>query len=236
MILSNLPFRWTDPKTWPWFFYLWLLLMLAGWAKPLWKWLQRKRAEDWPTKEGRIESADVKKAGGFTVSKRSGQYVAELGYSYSVTGERFGQLYKRDFSTEPEAWEFVRDLKGKPITVHYSTAKPSTSTLSNSDLEKLLQSRAPVPFAGEGASEDSVPNWLKPLLWIFIGLSAVGLILSLWVHVGAVMGRRAPSQYFWMLHVGIFVVWFPAIFIARRRVGNVNRKDFWKVILKDAPE
>jgi hypothetical protein len=236
MILSNLPFRWTDPRTWPWFFYIWLLLILAGWAKPLWKWLQRKRAEDWPSAEGRIESADVKKAGGFAVSKRSGQYVAELGYSYSVAGQRYGQLFKRDFPTEREAQEFLRDLTNKPITVHYDSTKPSASTLSNSDLEKLVRSRAPLPFGSEVVIEDSVPNWLKPLLWIFIGLSTLGLILSLWVHLGALMGRRAPAQYFWILHLGIFVVWFPAVFIARRRVGNTNRKDFWKVILKDSPE
>src|SRR5437588_3937310 len=189
MIVSNQTIRWTDPRTRPWFCYFWLLLMLAGWAKPVWQWLQRKRAKDWPAAEGRIESADVKKAGGFGLWKPSGQYVAELGYSYSVAGECYGELYKRDFSTEPEAWEFVRDLKNKPITVHYNPTKPSTSALSNSDLEKVLQSRAPQPSVGEDISEDSVPNWLRPFLWIFIGLSAVGLILSLWVHLGAVMGR-----------------------------------------------
>jgi hypothetical protein len=100
-----------------------------------------------------------------------------------------------------------------------------------------LESRTPQPFGGDVVSEDSVPNWLKPLLWFFIGPSAVGLILSLWVHLGAVMGRRvAPAEYFWILHVGIFVVWFRAVFIAQKRVGNVNRKDFWKVVLKGSPE
>jgi hypothetical protein len=236
MILSNQSLRWTDPRTWPWFFYFWLLLMLAGWAKPLWKWLRRKRAEDWPATEGRIESTDVKRPGGFSVWKRSGQYVAELGYSYSVVGERYGQVFKREFSSEPEAWDFVRDLKGKPMTVHFNPSQPSSSTLSNPDLEKLLQARAPQPFL-EDDVEDSVPNWLKPLVWIFVAVSAVGLVLSLWIHIGSVMGRRvAPAQYFWILHVGIFVVWFPALLLARRRVGNVNRKDFWKVVLKNSPE
>jgi hypothetical protein len=236
MILSTQTIHWTDPRTWPWFFYIWLLIILAGYAKPIWRWLQRKRANDWPAAEGNIESAGVKKASGFGLWKRSNQYVAELGYAYSVAGTSYGQLFKRDFPTEREAREFIRDLTNKPITVHYEPTKPSTSTLSNSDLEKLLQSRAPLSL-GEDISEDSVPNWLKPLLWIFVGLSAVGLILSLWVHFGAVMGRRvARAEYFWILHVGIFVVWFPAVFIAQRRVGNVNRKDFWKVVLKGSPE
>jgi hypothetical protein len=103
--------RWTDPRTWPWFFYIWLLIILAGYAKPVWRWLQRKRAQDWPATEGLIESAGVKKTAGFW--KRSNQYVAELGYSYSVAGQRYGQLFKRDFPTEREAQEFLRDLTNK---------------------------------------------------------------------------------------------------------------------------
>lgn len=51
------------------------------------------------------------------------------------------------------------------------------------------------------------------------------------------MGRRvAPEAFFWMLHVGIFVVWLPTVLVAQRLVGNVNRKDFWKVVLKDSPD
>ena len=51
------------------------------------------------------------------------------------------------------------------------------------------------------------------------------------------MGRRvAPEAFFWMLHIGIFVVWFPAVLVAQRLVGNVNRKDLWKVVLKDSPD
>jgi hypothetical protein len=34
-----------------------------------------------------------------------------------------------------------------------------------------------------------VPGWAKPQLWPFILLSAIGLGLSLWVHLGAVAGR-----------------------------------------------
>jgi hypothetical protein len=65
--------------------------------------------------------------------------------------------------------------------------------------------------------------------------SAIGLLVSLWVHIGAVMGRTVSSA-FWVLHIGIFVVWFPAVLVAQRLVGNANRKDFWKVVLKGAPD
>jgi hypothetical protein len=50
------------------------------------------------------------------------------------------------------------------------------------------------------------------------------------------MGQRvAPAPFFWILHIGIFVVWFPAVFVAQRLVGNLSRRDLWKVILKDSP-
>ena len=38
------------------------------------------------------------------------------------------------------------------------------------------------------------------------------------------------------LEAVVFVVWFPAFFVAQRLVGNTNRKDFWKVILKGSPD
>jgi hypothetical protein len=106
-------------------------------------------------------------------------------------------------------------------------------------VENLLRNRAPKPAEEFTTSvmPDAVPDWLRPFLWVFIGLSAVGLVVSLWVHLGAVRGRRvAPEAYFWILHMGIFVVWFPAVLVARQRVGNMHRKDFWKVILKGSPD
>jgi len=63
------------------------------------------------------------------------------------------------------------------------------------------------------------------------------LVLSLWVHLGAVMGHRvAPEALFWILHMGIFVVWFPTVLVARKRVGNRSSKDYWKLVLKGSPD
>ena len=242
MFLAN-PFRWIDPRTWPWMFYVWLGLTAAGWLKPLWRWIQRNRAKSWPTATGQIESATVNKSKGFLVSStpRRGSlpYVAELGYSYSVAGQAEAGFYKREFGTEEEAWEFVRDLKGKPAAVHYNPNKPATSALSEPSVETLLQTRAPRP-AGEmftSGSANSISPLLSRFLWVFVVLSAVGLVVSLWVHLGAVAGRRvAPKAFFWILHVGIFVVWFPAVFVAQKRVGNVQRKDYWKIVLNGSPD
>jgi hypothetical protein len=223
-------------------FYVWLGLIAAGWLKPLWRWIQRNRAKSWPLTTGQIVSATVDESKPFFVStprRGSTVYVAELGYSYSVVGHTEASFYKREFNTEEEAWEFLRDLKGKPIAVHYNPNKPATSTLSEQSVETLLQTRAPRP-AGEmflSGSANSIPLLLSRFLWLFVVLSAVGLVVSLWVHFGAVMGRRvAPEPFFWILHVGIFVVWFPTVWVAQKRVGNLQRKDFWKVVLNGSPE
>jgi len=56
------------------------------------------------------------------------------------------------------------------------------------------------------------------------------------LHLGAVMGQRvAPEAFFWILHIGAFVVWLPAVLVAQRLVGKLNRRDFWKVVLKNSP-
>lgn len=233
-MIAGSPIRWNDPATWPWMFWVWAAFALAGLAKPAWSWLRRKRAAGWPVAEGRIESVEITKPS-FSFTTKRGYYVAELGYSYSVAGTPYSGRYRREFPTEHEAEEFVRDLKGKPVAVHCNSTSPSGSALLEPDVEGLLQHRAPAPFESL-AQANSVPQWIRPFLWVFVLISGIGLVVSLWVHLGAVMGRRVvPEAFFWMLHVGIFVVWFPTILVAQRLVGNVNRKDLWKVVLKDSP-
>jgi hypothetical protein len=216
-------------------FYVWAAFILAGWFVPAWRWVRRQRAGSWPTAEGRIESVEVFMPN-FSLTTKRGYFVAELGYSYSVAGNPYSGRYKQDFPAEYEGEEFVRDLRGKAVAVHYNSNHPATSALIESDIEVLQQHRPPVPTF-EFHAPNSVPQWIKPFLWFFVCLSAIGLMVSLWVHLGAVMGRRvAPEAFFWMLHVGIFVVWFPAVFVAQALVGDTHRRDFWKVILKGSPD
>ena len=63
--------------------------------------------------------------------------------------------------------------------------------------------------------------------------------LDLWLACGftfaAVMGRTVSSPFL-VLHVGTFVVWLPSVLVAQRLVGNARRTDFWKVVLKGAPD
>jgi hypothetical protein len=126
----------------------------CGLAKPVWSWLLRKRAAGWPVAEGRIESVEITKPR-FSFSTKRGYYVAELGYSYSVAGTPHSGRYKREFPTEHEAEEFVRDLQGKPVAVHCNSTSPSSSALLEPDIEGLLQNRAPAP------ASDSFPAAIK---------------------------------------------------------------------------
>jgi len=234
-MFAAMPFRWTDPATWPWMVYVWVAFILIGWMVPLWRWLQRRRASGWPITDGRIESVDVDKPS-FSFTTKRGYYVAELGYSYSVAGALLSGGYKREFPTQQEADEFVRDLKDKAVALHYNPDKPSSSALLDPDIEAVLKHRAPAQDPDSLFVANAVPDWIRPFLWVFVLLSAIGLVVSLWVHLGAVTGKRvAPGAFFVMLHVGIFVVWIPAVLVAQRLVGNTNRKDFWKVVLKGAP-
>jgi hypothetical protein len=242
-MFSENPPRWADPRNWPWIFYVWLALIAASRLKPLWRWIQRNRAGSWPTASGQIDYAsasETKRTFFSTTSRRSAPtYEGELGYSYSVSGNNYTGRYHRNFGTEPEAQEFVRDLKGKTLPVQYNPQKPSASVILEPSIETLLRNRAPKPADEHLGSvlPDAVPHWLKPFIWAFIVLSAVGLVVSLWVHLGALTGRYvAPEIYFWILHMGVFVVWFPAVFVAERRFGSMNRKDFWKVVLKGVPD
>ena len=76
----------------------------------------------------------------------------------------------------------------------------------------------------------------KILLGPFIALSAVGLILSIIVHVIALSGNQVPfGNFAWALHGGIFIVWFPAVLVSMRLSKDFKRKDFWKAALRGCP-
>jgi hypothetical protein len=55
---------------------------------------------------------------------------------------------------------------------------------------------------------------------------------SSWRRDGTARGAR--SLFLDSSH-WIFVVWLPAVLVAEKLVGTLNRKDFWKVVLKNSP-
>lgn len=70
---------------------------------------------------------------------------------------------------------------------------------------------------------------MTTLLLPFIVLSATGFLLSVVAHVASLLGVTVPGgKLVWALHIGIFVVWVPAILIANHR-GNPKRELYTKL-------
>jgi Protein of unknown function (DUF3592) len=232
------PFQWTDPRTWPWIFDVWLAFVLFGFAKPLWRWCLRRRAENWPAAQARIESSEINRGKWFRSSSSAAPSTASFAYTYEVGGTKYSGTYKKRFGTDEEADDFLRDLQGKTLTAQYNPGEPSRSYVLKSSINTVLASRPPsaVPPLETYRYFNPLPIWLIRVTPLFEALAIIGFALSVWVNIGALTSRWTPPGYFWALHAGIFVVFAPAIFVAQKRVGSTNRKDFWKVVLKGAPD
>ena len=78
---------------------------------------------------------------------------------------------------------------------------------------------------------------MEALLSPFIWLAALGLVLSLIVHIYALIGVANPfGAAAWVLHGGVFVVWLPAVVVAHRSTRESKQRDFWKAALRACPE
>jgi hypothetical protein len=88
-------------------------------------WFRSVRARTWPVANGRIETVNVKEFGQ--------QALGEFGYSYLVGGDRYSGYFSWQFGDEQQAWDYVTDLKGRPVIVWYLREKPDTSALRSAD-------------------------------------------------------------------------------------------------------
>jgi hypothetical protein len=74
------------------------------------------------------------------------------------------------------------------------------------------------------------------LLTPFIVLAAVGLLLSLIVHGCALLGLPQPlDDKVWGLHIGIFIVWLPAVLASMWLAQDFTQKKYWKAALRGCP-
>jgi hypothetical protein len=81
-----------------------------------------------------------------------------------------------------------------------------------------------------------MPDLLRPLVLFFAALAAIGLALSVLSHIEALLGLQGPlGDYEWLLHLGIFVVWLPAVLVSTQLTRNFKRKDFWNAALRGCP-
>jgi hypothetical protein len=77
---------------------------------------------------------------------------------------------------------------------------------------------------------------MKPVLKAFAFLAVVGFAVSVVSHLCALFGVAGPlGDQSWVLHVGIFVVWIPAVLAGQSMGRNVPSKDFWKAALRGCP-
>jgi hypothetical protein len=71
---------------------------------------------------------------------------------------------------------------------------------------------------------------------IFLVLAALGLVVSLAVHLSTFVGLNpSPHSPVMLLHLGIFVVFLPAILTANRAMKGRSKNDAWKLATTFAP-
>ena len=71
-------------------------------------------------------------------------------------------------------------------------------------------------------SGTELPPWIRQLpLLPFVLLALTGLVLSVVVHGLSLFGVRVPGGgIVWWLHMGIFVIWIPVVFLSKQRSGK----------------
>lgn len=232
MVLVVDTLKWFDPRNWPFIVWLWIGIALLANASALWRWYQKRRAlSSWTITSAEVKLACITSPNGIKdqFTKRRGSVTAELQYSYSVEGQQYAGSYKRDCQDEVEAAEFVRGMEGQAVTIRFNPNKPSKSLLPDAEIQAVQANRAPAP---EFQAARQLPAWVKPFLWPLAILALVGLAISIAVHLAALLGRELlPMSFFFLLHMGLFVVWFPAVFVAKKLKINNDLKS----MLRDSP-
>ena len=237
-----LDFHWNDPHTWPWMVWVWAGFVVLGWLTPLWKWLQRDRVKSWPSAIGAMESIgepQPRKFLGLTLSNSSSEKILELCYSYSALGQSFHGRHKLDASSKFNVDKFTNRLVGLPIQVQYHPDKPSVSALTDSSIEAMLRQAPPLSTEEEQIirAAHEIPAVYRPFLLPLMYLALAGFIISFCINFASLLKIALPeSAPFFLLHAGIFVVFFPALLAAKKMLGTSYGLNFWKRVMKEAPE
>ncbi len=76
---------------------------------------------------------------------------------------------------------------------------------------------------------------MKTVATLFAILAGVGLVLSIAVHLCALVDVAIFGEYVWLLHVGLFIVGLPAVLYSMKLTKFSKRADFWKAALRGCP-
>jgi hypothetical protein len=231
MQLPHIDPRYLDPRNWPAIVYIWIAFVLIGSVPQLYKYFVRQRAlSSWIPATARVELASYARPSGLRqfFSNRKNRLIAEIAYSYEVEGVRHAGTYTREFQIEAEAADFIRDLRGRSVVIRFNPRNSSRSTLPDSDLDTLLASRPASPEHQDAINAaHEPPAIIRPFLWPLTFLATAGLVLSAAVHLATWFGIRLLGQaWFFALHIGIFIVFFPAVFLLEKSGSNSPKKMF----------
>ncbi|HEX4007565.1 MAG TPA: DUF3592 domain-containing protein [Acidobacteriaceae bacterium] len=87
--------------------------------------IRLRRAAAWPSADGEVQHADVKKKNGYTVI---------IEYRYYARSEYHYGKYSRHFRSKTHADQFADALQGRHIQVRYQEDKPAFSVVLEDDL------------------------------------------------------------------------------------------------------
>lgn len=111
-------------------FHYFIAFIVGGAAVAIRKYIQRVRenkAAMWPSADGQVQTATVKK-------QQQGSWV-EISYRYYARQEyRFGK-YRRHFARKAAAEAFADAIRGRNIQVRYRDDNPNESVVLEQDLQ-----------------------------------------------------------------------------------------------------
>jgi hypothetical protein len=77
---------------------------------------------------------------------------------------------------------------------------------------------------------------LKPFIYVFLVLAALGFICTLVNYLGAFHHLKNVNHFLTdPLVPGLFVVWFPTVLVMARMTRFGNRQDIWRIALSGCP-
>jgi hypothetical protein len=137
--------RWSSFHAWTWL-HNFLAPLSAAIGEAVRRWIKRRkarRAQSWPSVEGRVGATDVAAGTRFFGSPR--HVSAIFKYSYSIKEGSETSYYSGEFSRlfpdDDRAWEWLWTLKNKRIRVHFNPERPQDSVV----LVRDLDSHFPLP-------------------------------------------------------------------------------------------
>jgi hypothetical protein len=103
--------------------------VVGGAAIAVRKFIQRmreSRAAAWPSADGQVQTAEVKKQQGGCFVEVSYRYYAQQQYRYGK--------YRRYFRRKAQAEEFAEAIRGRSVQIRYRDDNPADSVLLEQDL------------------------------------------------------------------------------------------------------